>query len=256
MYLLRENGQRSSKVLWKDRLYQSYVSSGQAANTGDASSPDSFFRSRAPYLRQVLSKFIAPDRQLKIVDLGCGPGAFLYFLKLAGYTNISGVDVSPEQIEQAHRLGLTEAKQGQLKSFLNETAPESVDVVLLFDVLEHLSREELFTTLDEVYRILRTGGRCIVHVPNAEGLYGMRIRYGDLTHELAFTPQALQQLFATVGFGSIQSFEDKPCVHGILSGLRRAVWAAGTLPHRMLLAAETGQTQFILSQNMLAVAKK
>ena len=243
-------------MLWKDRLYQSYVSSGQVANIGDASSANSFFRPRASYLRQVVRRFIPPDRRLKIVDLGCGTGACLHFLKLAGYTNISGVDVSSEQIEQAHRLGLTEAKQGQLSSFLDETSAASVDVVLLFDVLEHFSREELFATLDKVYRILRAGGRCIIHVPNAEGLYGMRIRYGDLTHELAFTPQALQQLFATVGFGSIQTFEDKPCVHGILSGLRRAAWEAGTLPHRLLLAAETGQTQFVLSQNMLAVANK
>ena len=243
-------------MLWKDRLYQYYVSSGQAATAKEASSPASFFRPRAPHLRQVVTRFIPPDRRLKIVDLGCGPGASLYFLKLAGYTNISGVDISLEQIEQAHRLGLTEARQGQIDSFLAGTSPESIDIVLLFDVLEHLSREELFTTLDEVYRILRTGGRCIVHVPNAEGLYGMRIRYGDLTHELAFTPQALQQLFTTVGFRSVQTFEDKPRVHGILSGIRRAVWAVGTLPHRILLAAETGRTQFILSQNMLAVAKK
>lgn len=240
-------------MFWKDRLYQSYVSSGQAADTGDTSS---FFRSRAPYLRQVLSRFIPPDRNLRIVDLGCGNGACLYFLKLAGYTNISGIDVSAEQIEEAHRVGVTEAKQGPISSFLNEAASESVDVVLLFDVLEHLSRSELLDTLDEVCRLLRAGGRCIVHVPNAEGLYGMRIRYGDLTHELAFAPQALRQLFGAVGFRDIRSFEDKPCVHGIVSGIRRAVWAAGTLPHRMMLAAETGETQFILSQNMLAVAKK
>ncbi len=243
-------------MLWKDRLYQSYVSSGQAADLGDALSAQSFFRPRAPYLRQVIRRFVPPDRQLKIVDLGCGTGAGLYFLKLAGYMNLSGVDVSGEQIEQAHRLGLTEATQGQLGSFLAEATPESIDVVLLFDVVEHLSREEIFPMLDGVYRILRMGGRCIVHVPNAEGLYGMRIRYGDLTHELAFTPQSLRQLLATVGFRVVQTFEDKPCVHGVLSGIRRVVWAAGTLPHRMLLAAETGHGRFILSQNMLAVAKK
>jgi cyclopropane fatty-acyl-phospholipid synthase-like methyltransferase len=55
------------------------------------------------------------------------------------------------------------------------------------DVIEHLTRQELFDLLDSVYRVLAPGGVCLVHVPNAEGLYGMRIRYGDFTHELAFS---------------------------------------------------------------------
>lgn len=243
-------------MLWKDRLYQSYVSSGQAPAAENVVSPESFFRSRAPYFRHVIDRFIPRCRQIKIVDLGCGHGSSLHFLKCAGYRNIIGIDVSSEQIAQAHRLGITEAHQGRVDSFLNNFAPGTVDVVLLFDVLEHLTRDELFSTLDGVHRILREGGVCIVHVPNAEGIYGMRIRYGDLTHEQSFTSRSMQQVFATIGFASVECFEDKPKVHGILSGLRRAVWEAGTLPHRLLLAAETGQTQFILSQNMLAVARR
>ena len=243
-------------MLWKDRLYRSYVSSGQGATAGNGSSPDSLFRSRAPYLGFVINRFVGRDRLLNIVDLGCGHGSFLYFLKRAGYENIVGVDGSPEQIDLAHRLGIGEAQLGQVDSFLAGKPSGSVDVVLLFDVLEHLTRAELFSTLDGVYRILHVGGTCIVHTPNAEGIYGMRIRYGDLTHEQAFSPRSLHQIFSTIGFGSVECFEDKPQVHGILSGLRRAVWEAGTLPHRMLLAAETGETRFVLSQNMLAVARK
>lgn len=246
----------SEEGFWKSRLYQAYVSSGQVATAKDESSADVFFRPRAPYLCGVIKKCIPRDHELKIVDLGCGHGALLYFLKRAGYTNVRGVDASSEQIEQAHRLGVSEAKQGRLDEALNNTQPASVDVVFLFDVLEHLTRDELFNTLDGVHRGLRIGGLCIVHVPNAEGIYGMRIRYGDLTHELSFTRQSLQQVFGTIGFSSIECFEDKPSAHGFASGLRRIVWEIGVLPHRMLLAAETGEARFILSQNMLAVARK
>ena len=110
--------------------------------------------------------------------------------------------------------------------------------------------------LDEVYRILRTGGKCIAHVPNACGLYGMQVRYGDLTHEMAFTPQSARQVFSTVGFQYIQCFEDKPVIHGATSILRWLLWNLGTLPSRLLLAAETGGAAFILSQNMLITAVK
>jgi len=245
-----------SQELWKERLYQSYVSSGQAGLDRTAAGAEALYRGREPYLRTLIRKFVPSDRQIRIVDLGAGNGASLHALKSAGYLNIRGVDISPEQIEEAHRAGIPEVTLEPIDSFLDRTESESIDVVLLFDVLEHLSRNALFTTLDQVYRVLKPGGRCIVHVPNAEGIYGMRIRYGDLTHEQAFTPRSLQQALTTIGFTAVACFEDRPTIHGAFSLIRALVWAIGTLPHRLLLTAETGRTQFILSQNLLAVAYK
>ncbi len=177
-------------------------------------------------------------------------------MKQAGYQQVQGIDVSAEQVALAHRLGIPEVQQDDLNSFLECTPMGSIDVVLLMDVLEHLTRQELFDTLDEVYRILKPGGRCIAHVPNAEGLFGMRIRYGDLTHEMAFTPKSAHQLFVTIGFGEVTSHEDRPVIHNLKSFVRRVIWDVLTLPFRLLLTAETGQTSFVLSQNMLIVADK
>jgi predicted TPR repeat methyltransferase len=167
---------------------------------------------------------------------------------------VSGIDVSHEQIARAHALGLFEAERGAIDAFLGDAGTGSLDVVLLIDVLEHLTREELFSVLDQVARVLRPGGVCIAHVPNAEGLYGMRIRYGDLTHEQAFTAGSMSQAFRTVGFQTVAAFEDRPVVHGLRSLVRRALWEAGTLPHRVLLAAETGAWGAILSQNLVVRA--
>jgi hypothetical protein len=43
-------------------------------------------------------------------------------------------------------------------------------------------------------------------------------------------------------------------VHGVRSLVRRVLWEAGTLPHRVLLAAETGTWGSILSQNLVVRA--
>jgi 2-polyprenyl-3-methyl-5-hydroxy-6-metoxy-1,4-benzoquinol methylase len=238
---------------WKERLYNAYVSSGQA---GDRATPQSLLSSRAPSIESIIARHIPADKSSRIVDLGCGHGAFLYFLKESGYDDLQGVDVSAEQVELAHQLGIHQVEQGELAAFLDGTDSSSVDVVLLMDVLEHLTMPELFETLDEVFRILAPGGRCIAHVPNAEGLFGMRIRYGDLTHENSFTPQSMRQLFATIGFSAVESHEDRPPMHGLKSIIRRILWDIGTLLFRILLTAETGQTRFVLSQNMLVVAVK
>jgi 2-polyprenyl-3-methyl-5-hydroxy-6-metoxy-1,4-benzoquinol methylase len=248
-----------STRFWKERLYDAYASSGQAAPRrvrDDAATADEILRPQAPHARQFIARYIPADRRARIMDLGCGDGMLLHFLGRAGYQNTFGVDLSSEQTARARRLGLHQVQQGEINRVLDDTADASVDVVLLMDVLEHLTRDDLFRTLDSVLRVLRSGGLCIAHVPNAEGLYGMRVRYGDFTHEQAFTAKSSAQVFRTIGFSEVSCREDAPVVHGPTSLTRRLLWAVGTLPHRLLLAAETGGTRFFLTQNLFIKATK
>lgn len=242
------------KKSWRDRLFAGYVSSGQAGDV--VSDADEQFAPRKPYIQKLIQSHIPADRNSRILDAGCGSGAWLYFLQQAGYENLMGVDGSSEQVALAHSFGLTFVIRQDILSCLGSLEENSVDVLLLMDVLEHLTREELLDVLDGAFRVLRSGGKCIAHVPNAAGLFGMEIRYGDLTHELAFTPGSVRQVFSLTGFHHVQCFEDKPVVHGVLSRLRRMIWELGTLPARLLRAAETGGTSFVLSQNMLVTAVK
>ncbi len=45
-------------------------------------------------------------------------------------------------------------------------------------------------------------------------------------------------------------------MHNLKSLVRRIIWDVFTLVPRLLLTAETGETRFVLSQNMLIVADK
>ena len=234
---------------WKKRLYDGYVSSGQAGRF--TTSADETFRPRKAYVGHLISKYFPTDKDAEILDLGCGHGAFLHFLSRAGYTRISGVDASKEQIEKAKELGISGAHCQPALEYISGLQPKSLDMVILFDILEHLERQELFDLMDGVHRVLRPNGVCLIHVPNGEGLFGMRIRFGDLTHVQAFTQTSARQLLAATGFSQVTCFEDRPAVHGITSMVRRMIWDLGTLPFRLMVAAETGSTQAILSENLL-----
>jgi SAM-dependent methyltransferase len=242
------------KQPWKDRLYAAYVSSGRSAILYE--DPSKYFLPRKPYIQRVIHNCLPPSKSIQILDLGCGYGAFIYFLQQAGYWNIQGIDCSSEQVELAKRLGITGIDQMEISSYLMSVKNETFDVVLLMDVLEHFTRQELFDILDDVLRILRPGGKCIGHVPNAAGLFGMQVRYGDLSHEMAFTPGSINQVFSIVGFDQIQCFEEKPVIHGIVSAIRWLLWNIGSFPSRVMLAAETGGTDFVLSQNILFTSTK
>lgn len=234
---------------WKMRLYASYVSSGQGGRSATQS-----FEPRRAYIEQVISQHVPADRSIRIFDAGCGDGVVLYFLKKAGYANIAGVDVSEEMVALAHSVGLDEVKQGEMLPALQALDPGSLDVLFIMDVLEHLERDELFEVCDAARRALKPGGKLIVHVPNASGIFGSSIRYGDLTHELAFNPSSMRQLLSTTGFADIACHEEKPVPHGAKSVVRAALWALCSFPFRVLNVAETGQYHVVLTRNMLAVA--
>jgi SAM-dependent methyltransferase len=198
------------------------------------------------------------DRSARILDLGCGSGTLLYFLREAGYQNISGIDSSPEQIGHARQLGFANVREADAFTFLGSTADASYDAIAAFDVIEHLTKTELLHLADEIYRTLAPGGVWIIHAPNAEGLLGSRVRYADLTHEQAFTPASVEQLARAAGFRSSECFEDAPIAHGLKSMARLLIWKAGRALLRLFFMAETGDTgrNAIFSQNLLALARK
>jgi predicted SAM-dependent methyltransferase len=77
-------------------------------------------------------------------------------------------------------LGIDGVDQGDLLETLKAQPDASLDVVVAFDIIEHFMRDELLGFVDEVGRVLRSGGRWIIHTPNAESPFGGRMRYGDL----------------------------------------------------------------------------
>src|SRR5579872_1964887 len=211
-----------------------------------------------PYLRRLVNQFFPVDRNCSIVDLGCGTGALLLFLQQAGYVNTLGVETSPDQVDFARQLGVTSVVSGDLLSFLRASAAELYDVVVAFDVIEHFSKQEVLEIMDHAYRVLRPDGRLILHVPNAEGIFGSRIFWSDFTHEMAFTREGLRQLTQASGFASLLCREDVPTVHGVKSFVRRGVWWGLRIFFRLAHMAETGDpgSSLILTQNLLAVATK
>ena len=237
---------------YRHRLYDSYLSS-LAGRTPRVAAQR--IESVRPSLGRVIARHFPPDRAARIIDLGCGSGLLLHLAKEAGYTRLEGIDVSPEQVSAAHALGLPWVREGDVLESLRQAPDATYDATVSFDVLEHYTKDELLPIVDEVRRVLKPGGRWIIHVPNAQSPFGMSIRYGDFTHEQAFTPNSLTQVLSASGFASVECFEDTPVPHGLKSAGRWVVWKGVKGVLRLWHAAETGEYgPMIVSRNMLAVA--
>lgn len=240
--------------IFRERIYRHYVTS---ASTPLAPDTLAGLAPRRPFLADIVARHFPPDRTARIIEIGCGHGALLHVAAEAGYTNMSGVDGSPAQIAAAERLGIVGVRQGDGLAALKGEADASHDAVVAFDVLEHLDRDELMLMADETFRVLKPGGRWIIHVPNGMSPFAGAMRWGDLTHELAFTPESLAQLAYSVGFASLSCYEDVPVAHGLKGTVRRGAWLAVRQLLRAYYAIETGAARgAVFTQNLQAVAVK
>jgi SAM-dependent methyltransferase len=239
---------------YRQRVYGRYV---DAATSPLAPDTLDGLDSRRPVLGRLIAEHFPPQRDAAILELGCGHGALLHFARAAGYTRMEGVDASPAQVAAAKRLGVLDVRAGELLPTLYGTPAASLDAVVAYDVIEHLTKDELITVTDEVVRVLKPGGRWIIHAPNGLSPFCGVMTYGDLTHEQAFTPESLTQLFLSSGFRSASFHEDPPAVRGAASAVRALLWKFVRLIYRAVLVIETGIPDYrVFTINLIAVATK
>jgi 2-polyprenyl-3-methyl-5-hydroxy-6-metoxy-1,4-benzoquinol methylase len=198
------------------------------------------------------------DRNTPILDIGCGDGNFLLYLKKAGYTSLHGVDVSPDQVEVAHSLGLAQVERGGALEYLARHEGY-FGVISAQNILEHVTLEELFTLLDAANRALRKGGLLWIVVPNGLSHFGVGVRYSDLTHETCYTPTSMVQALRVCGFEPVEFREfSVPIVHGVKSFVRFLIWKTLRTVMHLWRLAEFGEVgpAAVYSHDMQVIARK
>ena len=206
--------------------------------------------------RQRWTRFLPADSEARILDIGCGGGEFLLFLACAGYSDTEGIDISPEQIDLARSRGLGQVWVADALEYI-AGCQRRYTLINMQNVLEHLTRPNLFELLDAVVRVLEPHGQVFGVVPNLKSLLGSRVRYGDITHELSFTPESLRQIFAVVGLRPIAICEHGPSVHNVVSAVRWTVWQLVRLGIWVALVAEGADYRDrVYTQDMMFIAEK
>ena len=126
----------------------------------------------------------------RVLDLGCGAGFNLQCLRR--YGSAVGLDVSPDALRLARQRQVSLLCQADCAEGLPFRA-ETFDLVTAFDVLEHVREDHWL--MAELARVLKPGGRLLVHVPAYPWLYS----YWDRAHGhyRRYTRGRLQDLLAS-----------------------------------------------------------
>ena len=233
-------------------LYENYVSM-QAPEWADDNSRKSAVWCAAALKR--LRDWLPPDKNAKCLDLGCGDGRFLRALRSAGYSDVSGVDLVPQVVDLARRAGV-QVTRADLREYLVESR-EYFDLITAFDVIEHFGKDEVFEVLRLIWKRLKPGGKFILQTPNALSPWASSLRYGDLTHEVIYSPTALASLLRHTGFAKIETRHVRPYFHGLKSVIWWPLWRAVLLGYAAWNLAETGSLLGgVYTRNMMLRATK
>jgi len=169
-----------------------------------------------------------------VMELGCGLGATLTFLKREGYARtVFGVDINPE-LRSRQGTELDEILVCDLEQFDPSVIGRQFDVILLTDVLEHLRQPE--SLLRKAITLLNGSGYLIVSLPTVRNwnvLYKLLVRGEfsyqdsggilDRGHLRFFTLKSMHSLFASVGLEITAQTHNVDC-HWLARLLVRLPW--------------------------------
>lgn len=245
-----------SGTQYRDVLYANYHTnqSGRASLT-DAKSL--FKREKKQFEREILSQLRPVSKDARIFDLGCGSGSLIAALKEAGYHQVSGMDLSEEQVKMAHGMGVSEVMLGDAMQYLRDT-PEGFDVITGMDIIEHFTKDELVELLQLIQRKLKAGGMAIFRTPNMDAPIASAFALGDFTHENYLNASSAEQVMLSCGFQDVAVLPSTMRVQGIFKEIvRRITYDWMELILKLQLFATARSTRKVLfTPNLIIVGRK
>jgi 2-polyprenyl-6-hydroxyphenyl methylase / 3-demethylubiquinone-9 3-methyltransferase len=185
--------------------------------------PNSWFQglhvinpTRLNYILNILKKHNVKTSAV-ILDVGCGGGILTNEISQNNFENVKGIDISKNSILEAIRVSKEKNLKTKFEVGSAYKIPQennSVDVVILTDILEHL--DDLPSMMKEVDRILKKGGLIFFETIDRNIYSNTMVKvlgetFGVIpknTHDykLFIKPQELNQLFDQFNFQFIEYF--------------------------------------------------
>lgn len=138
-----------------------------------------------------------------ILDVGCGPGAYIRSLRAKGYV-VDGVDGNPLFVQQASTPESNIYQIDLNQDLLDPIPDRKYETVMALDVIEHINRPKQL--LEAMVRVASKNVLVSVPVRMSDGLAHLGLLHGaylDPTHLHYFRPIELRTLLQEAGLVDI-----------------------------------------------------
>lgn len=207
---------------------------------------------QSKYYSQIIKKFFPLNKNIEILEIGCGYGFFIYTLiKKFGYTKVVAIDIIPECCFFVNdTFGIKVQCIDVFEYFKNNN--KNFDVIVAFDVIEHFNKNETINLMQYIYNSLNKGGLFIMRVPNGGSLSGLYIRYSGFTHEIAYTELSINELFKSIGFSDVYCVPESEIYYkekNLKNIIKKLYQKIISIPFGL-------KPEFMFSANIIGIGKK
>ncbi len=154
-------------------------------------------RSRLQIYRPLLEGLVTHASSREAIDLGCGRGEWLEWLRDLGFA-CQGVDLDAGMLQACRAIDLNVQELDAIEA-LRTLPANSVALVSAFHLVEHMAFDQVLELIKESHRVLVPGGLLMMETPNSENLgVGTWNFYLDPTHQRPI-PHLLLEFSAQFG---------------------------------------------------------
>lgn len=151
------------------------------------------------------STYLPTLNSARIIDIGCSEGIALEWLTSLGYNNIVGVDsdlasIQAARIKLSSKLDESRIVCSDALAYLKGCEDRSVEMVSMFNVIEHIPKEIILEMMAEIRRVLKLDGVFLAQTGNWENPLNIGLFTRDFTHEVMYTKNSLRQMMLISGF--------------------------------------------------------
>jgi len=117
-------------------------------------------------IKKILETIRLPKKS-KVIDVGCGTGRTLLWLKGLGFKNLIGVDITRSSLKHCKKIGIKNVYLMDVFGLKYKT--EEFDLVFSEGLVEHFNESDFISSINEICRVSR---KYVLFVqPNRASLY-------------------------------------------------------------------------------------
>lgn len=205
--------------------------------------------------RQSFRKELAkvPGTPKQVLEIGFGAGEFMVFAREQGM-EIHGVELIPELVEEARRNEFP----AEMIDFANEETENGwrrFDLVVMFDVIEHIPRGNSQIFWKNIGRALKEGGFVLCRFPNGNSPFSLPYYNGDLTHQVWLNATSLEQQLLGTDLALVAFDNAARVASGKLRLLKRMLFVVRSVTEWLVGLTYHG-CRFPMDPNAVALLKK
>lgn len=141
---------------------------------------------------QVYLPLLPKISDARVLDIGCGAGEFLNFLR-NNDVSAMGIDLDAHEIERANERGLA-AVHAEATEYLNRSE-EKFAAITLFQVIEHVPPALIRPLIEACANALAPGGVLLIETINLRNPNAVNGFYTDPTHQVPLSDNYMSFVF-------------------------------------------------------------